>query len=288
MRKRLRWVLGVLTIGGAALWAQPAPLAVGLSEVANISNYGGAAFQDEVAQVFLNALNASGFIARRIEKPLKAMEETPPVAASVGVAVRAVTVRQSKKNVNAQVVLEAALGFLPQPRLVIRAFAEGQGQDGVEGEAVAKALRAAAMAAAQKLAQAIQMKGQVLLSPAYAFLPILRPSGVDRFYERTVRISLDMTSGLPVGAEVVILKGDRPIASGQVVEVDYGSSLVALTRVEPDARIETGDRVQVTTLPQRPLGLPLPLRHEKEFRRAERDFGLALLIAGVAAALIGE
>jgi hypothetical protein len=63
---------------------------------------------------------------------------------------------------------------------------------------------------------------------------------------------------------------------------------VALTCWEPAERLQIGDVVTVTYLPQRSADLPLPLRKEKDFRRAERDFAVAAFIAGVAAAFVGE
>jgi hypothetical protein len=93
-----------------------------------------------------------------------------------------------------------------------------------------------------------------------------------------------MTSGLKVGSEVVILKQGNPLAAGQVIEVDIGSSLVALTRVQPGVQIRTGDEVRVTSIPQYAAKLPLPLQKEREYKRVELDLALVLAIA---AALVG-
>ncbi|MCX7643112.1 MAG: hypothetical protein N2116_04830, partial [Armatimonadetes bacterium] len=106
-----------------------------------------------------------------------------------------------------------------------------------------------------------------------------------QLYERTVRISLDMTSGLKVGSEVVILKQGNPVATGQVVEVDIGSSLVALTKVQPGIQIRAGDEVRVTSIPQHAPKLPLPLQKEREYKRVEHDLAWALAIAGIAIGL---
>ncbi|MFA0750703.1 MAG: hypothetical protein SLRJCFUN_001106 [Candidatus Fervidibacter sp.] len=297
MAMRLSW-LGWLLLFVGGLSAASAPTSVVIVGVVNESGYRGALFQDEVATALQSALNATGvFAVRKVETGAK-LPLTAPQLLSVGQAqkaqavmqgsIKAVTLRKPKHDPIAQVLLEAVLVAVSPPRLIFKARAEGKGENPAEGHAVAQAVAHAAAEIARQLSTAMALRGQVLLPPAYAFLDPLRPTERDRFYAPTVRISLDMTNGLPVGAEVVILRRGNPVASGRVVEVDYGSSLVALTHWKPDTLPQTGDAVAVTYLPQHPRDFPLPLRKEREFRRAEQDFGWALLIAGVAAAFLGE
>jgi len=297
MAMRLSW-LGWLLLFVGGLSAAPAPTSVVFVGVANESGYRGALFQDEVASVLQSALNATGvFAVRRVETRAK-LPLTAPQLLAVGQAqkaqavmqasIKAVTLRKPKHDPIAQVLLEAVLVTVSPPRLIFKARAEGKGENPAEGRAVAQAVAHAAAEIAQQLSTTIALRGQVLLPPAYALLPSLRTDVCDQFYDRTVRISLDMVSGMKVGSEVVILKRGQPIASGRVVEVDYGSSLVALTQMHPGVQIHSGDEVRVTFLPQFPSQLPLPMQREKDFLRAEHHFGWALLIAGIAAAFIGD
>jgi hypothetical protein len=174
------------------------------------------------------------------------------------------------------------------PQLVFKAFAVGKGNNPAEGRAISEAVATAAFEVAKQLSTIVSLRGQVLLPPAYAILPATHYKDRDQFYDRTVRISLDMTSGLKVGSEVAILKKGELVAKGQVVEVDMGSSLVALTDVKPGTQIRTGDEVVVTFMPQFPTKLPLPLQKEREYKRVEHDFAWALAIAGAAIGLLAD
>lgn len=180
--------------------------------------------------------------------------------AALQAVVKQVTVKKPKRDPQVTVALEATLIPTKMPQLVFKAFAVGKGNNPAEGRAVSEAIAAAAFEVAKQLGTITSLRGQVLLPPAYAILPATHYKDRDRLYDRTVRISLDMTSGLKVGSEVAILKRGELVAKGQVVEVDIGSSLVALTDVKPETQIRTGDEVVVTFMPQFPAKLPLPLQ----------------------------
>lgn len=289
-------VIAVATVGTAQS-AEPSPAT--FLGVANESGYRGTLFQDEVAQALATALNATQvFVVKdagaEVKLPLdaKALIETGKalrVPAVLQAVVKNVGLNKPKRGeLKATVTLEAVLASVKSPHLFFKARAQGSGENAAEGRAVAQAVQAAATEIARQLSTAVRLRGQVLLPPAYEVLPATTYKERDRVIDRAVRISLDMISGLPVGAEVVILKGGKPVAAGRVVEVDLGSSLVALTQVQPNAHIHSGDEVRVTFLPQHPIKLPLPLEKEREYKRIEHDFAWALLIAGIAVAFVGE
>jgi hypothetical protein len=296
MARRLGWLGWLLVIVSGGLWA--APPSVVFVGVANESGYRGTLFQDEVANALQDALNATGaFTVRRVETGAKlplaapqllAVGQAQKAQAAMQATIKSVTLRKPKRDPIAQVVLEVALIAVSPPHLIFKARAEGKGQNPAEGRAVAQAVADAAAEIAKQLSTVVALRGQVLLPTAYAIVPAIRGEDRDQLYDRTVRISLDMTDGLKVGSEVVILQRGKPVASGRVVEVDYGSSLVALAQIQPGAQIRSGDEVRVTFLPQFAPQLPLPLQREKDFLRAEHHFGWAVLIAGIAAAFIGE
>ncbi len=293
-------VMGVVIAVVAALTAQSAkPSPIAFLGVANESGYRGTLFQDEVVQALSTALNATHMFAIQnvgveVKLPLdaKTLIETGKalqVPSVLQASVKSVELHKPKRDgLKATVTLEAVLASVKSPQLFFKARAQGRGKNPAEGRAVAQAVQAASTEIARQLSTAVRLRGQVLLPPAYEVLPATAYKERDLLLDRAVRISLDMTSGLPVGAEVVILKGGTPVASGRIVEVDLGSSLVALTKVQPNAHLHSGDEVQVTFLPQHPIKLPLPLEKEREYKRVEHDFGWALLIAGVAVAFIGE
>lgn len=272
----------VMAMTGVAQKKQQ-PLPVELLGVANESGYRGIMFRDEVTQALLAALNATGIFAAKdarleVKLPLDAsalLEVGKALKASFvmqGVIKEVNLVRLKNRNLRTSVVLEAVLASVKAPHLFYKAKAKGQGEDAAEGRAVAKAVEASVIEIARQLSAIVPLKGQVLLPPI----------------ERVARISLDMNSQICVGSEVVILKKGVPVASGTVTEVDIGSSLVALMQVIPNTHLHSGDEVKVTFLPQHPAKLPLPLEKEREYKRVEHDFALALLIAGVAVAFIGE
>ncbi len=295
------WLVVVIC---SVAWTQaPKRLSVAFVGVANESSYGSALVKDKVSESFLAALSehplfvvkdAQGKVAvpatiddlRQTGSEFQSLAATQVIVKQV--SVKAKRVNNSKATVQASVVLEAQLVPTKGPSILFHTRAEGQGNTPTEESALAQAASAAAKTAVQQLATLIALRGQVLLPPAYAILPATYRKERDELYERTVRISLDMVSGMKVGAEVVILKGGQPVAKGKVVEVDYGSSLVALTEVAPTVRLQSGDEVRVTFLPQTPAKLTLPFQKEREYKRVEHDFALALFLAGVGVAFLGE
>ncbi|MCS3919161.1 hypothetical protein Q2T83_04625 [Fervidibacter sacchari] len=294
---RLRFTsLTVVALFVATISAAQVPVAfVG---VVDESSYGGAVFKSQVAESLLSALKTVRvFNVRDVREkfPLPADYQTIAefaselkLPAALQAVVKQVTVKKPKRDPQVTVALEATLIPTKMPQLVFKAFAVGKGNNPAEGRAVSEAIAAAAFEVAKQLGTITSLRGQVLLPPAYAILPATHYKDRDRLYDRTVRISLDMTSGLKVGSEVAILKRGELVAKGQVVEVDIGSSLVALTDVKPETQIRTGDEVVVTFMPQFPAKLPLPLQKEREYKRVEHDFAWALAIAGAAIGLVAE
>ena len=294
---RLRFTsLTVVALFVATISAAQVPVAfVG---VVDESGYGGAVFKSQVAESLLSALKTVRvFNVRDVREkfPLPADYQTIAefaselkLPAALQAVVKQVTVKKPKRDPQVTVALEATLIPTKMPQLVFKAFAVGKGNNPAEGRAVSEAIAAAAFEVAKQLGTITSLRGQVLLPPAYAILPATHYKDRDRLYDRTVRISLDMTSGLKVGSEVAILKRGELVAKGQVVEVDIGSSLVALTDVKPETQIRTGDEVVVTFMPQFPAKLPLPLQKEREYKRVEHDFAWALAIAGAAIGLVAE
>ncbi len=292
-------LVGLVVWGSAVATAQEVKsLPIAFVGVVNESGYGGAVFKEQVGDALLTALHSHPLLAVRDARDRLALPASLDAFCQVGkemqvpavlqVVVQRVNLRELKGARQTAISLEAQLVPTKMPALVLKAQAEGKGEDAAEGRAIAKAVSAAATAVVQQLSALLSLRGQVLLPPAYAILPATYYKERDRLYQRTVRISLDMVSGLPVGAEVVILKHGQPVARGRVVEVDYGSSLVALTEVLPNVRLQSGDEVRVTLLPPRPERLPLPLAKEKEYKRVEHDFALALFLAGAGVAFLGE
>lgn len=288
--------LTVVALFVATISAAQVPVAfVG---VVDESSYGGAVFKSQVAESLLSALKTVRvFNVRDVREkfPLPADYQTIAefaselkLPAALQAVVKQVTVKKPKRDPQVTVALEATLIPTKMPQLVFKAFAVGKGNNPAEGRAVSEAIAAAAFEVAKQLGTITSLRGQVLLPPAYAILPATHYKDRDRLYDRTVRISLDMTSGLKVGSEVAILKRGELVAKGQVVEVDIGSSLVALTDVKPETQIRTGDEVVVTFMPQFPAKLPLPLQKEREYKRVEHDFAWALAIAGAAIGLVAE
>ena len=288
--------LTVVALFVATISAAQVPVAfVG---VVDESGYGGAVFKSQVAESLLSALKTVRvFNVRDVREkfPLPADYQTIAefaselkLPAALQAVVKQVTVKKPKRDPQVTVALEATLIPTKMPQLVFKAFAVGKGNNPAEGRAVSEAIAAAAFEVAKQLGTITSLRGQVLLPLAYAILPATHYKDRDRLYDRTVRISLDMTSGLKVGSEVAILKRGELVAKGQVVEVDIGSSLVALTDVKPETQIRTGDEVVVTFMPQFPAKLPLPLQKEREYKRVEHDFAWALAIAGAAIGLVAE
>ncbi|GBC98585.1 hypothetical protein HRbin17_01099 [bacterium HR17] len=301
MFRRLGVVSIVTGLLVAGLHAAPYPMPVLCLGVADRSGSRSNDYSAIVLQALTDALNRTGVFAVKVAEDPNLPKRLPLDAAelvAVGEAAKAPSVlqavianavtRSERNGVTASLTLEAVRASVAAPRVIWKARAVAQGRGDHAPAAFARAAQTAAEEVARQLATAAQLRGQVLLPPAYTFLDPVHPAGRERFYAPTVRISLDLIVGLPVGAEVAIVRGNRPIAAGRVVEVDYGSSLVALTCWEPAERLQIGDVVTVTYLPQRSADLPLPLRKEKDFRRAERDFAVAAFIAGVAAAFVGE
>jgi len=294
---RLRFAsLTVVVLFVAAISAAQVPVAfVG---VVDESGYGGTVFKDQVAESLLSALKAvQVFNVHDAREKVTLPADVQTIAkfaselklpAALQAVVKQVSIKKPKSDLQVTVTLEASLIPTKMPQLVFKAFAVGKGNNPAEGRAVSEAIAAAAFEIAKQLGTITSLRGQVLLPPAYAILPATHYKDRDQFYERTVRISLDMTSGLKVGSEVVIFKGGKPVARGQVVEVDIGSSLVALTDVRPGVRIRTGDEVVVTFMPQFPVKSPLPLQKEREYKRVEHDFAWALAIAGAAIGFLAD
>jgi len=280
----------------AAISAAQVPVAfVG---VVDESGYDGAVFKNQVAESLLSALRAVQVfnvhdVREKISPPadvqavVKVASELK-LPAALQAVVKQVSIKKPKRDPQVTVALEATLIPTKMPQLVFKAFAVGKGNNPAEGRAVSEAVAAAAFEVAKQLGTITSLRGQVLLPPAYAILPATHYRNRDQFYERTVRVNLDMTSGLKVGSEVAILKNEEPVARGQVVEVDIGSSLVALTDVKPGTQIRTGDEVVVTFMPQFPTKLPLPLQKGREYKRVEHDFAWALAIAGAAIGLLAD
>ncbi len=288
--------LTVTVLFVAALAAAQVPVAfVG---VVDESGYGGTVFKNQVAESLLSALKAvQVFNVHDAREKVKLPADVQTIAkfaselnlpAALQAVVKQVTIKKPKRDPQVTVALEATLIPTKMPQLVFKAFAIGKGNNPAEGRAVSEAIAAAALEVAKQLGTITSLRGQVLLPPAYSILPATHYKDRDQFYERTVRISLDMTSGLKVGSEVAILKKGELVAKGQVVEVDIGSSLVALTEVKPGTQIRTGDEVVVTFTPQFPTKLPLPLQKEREYKRIEHDFAWALAIAGAAIGLLAD
>lgn len=289
--------VGVLLFSLVIASAQK-PISVAFLGVGDESGYGGAVFESQVGDALMKALSDTQIFSvldarEKITVPAdnqslaKIAKESQTLAAAQAI-VKNVSVVKPKGDPKVSVVLEATLVPAKMPQIAFKAKAEGKGDDPVEGRAIAKAVAAAAVEVAKQLSTVVALKGQVLLPPVYAILPATRYKDRDQFYERTVRISLDMTSGLKVGSEVVILQKGKPVAEGKVVEVDVGSSLVALEKVLPGSQIRIGDEVRITFIPQYAAKLPLPLQKEREYKRVEHDLAWALAIAGAAIGLIGE
>ncbi len=297
MRCTCLWLAAILSFSAAIAAAQK-PIQVAFWGVEDESGYGGAVFKEKVAETLVEALNATQvFLAQnlhgKVTTPLNAqmlagIAREMNVSAVAQATVKKVSIRKPKRDPKATVVLETQLIPVKAAQVVFKALAEGKGDDPAEGRAVAKAVAAAAAEIAKQLSLAVALKGQVLLPPVYSILPATHYKDKDQLHERTVRISLDMTSGLKVGSEVMILRRGSPVASGRVVEVDIGSSLVALTTVQPGVQIRTGDEVRVISIPQYAAKLPLPLQKEREYKRVEHDFALALAIAAAAIGLAGD
>lgn len=288
--------LTVTVLFVAALAAAQVPVAfVG---VVDESGYGGTVFKNQVAESLLSALKSvQVFNVHDAREKVTLPADVQTIAkfaselnlpAALQAIVKQVSIKKPKRDPQVTVALEATLIPTKMPQLVFKAFAIGKGNNPAEGRAVSEAIAAAALEVAKQLGTITSLRGQVLLPPAYAILPATHYKDRDQFYERTVRISLDMTSGLKVGSEVAILKKGELVAKGQVVEVDIGSSLVALTEVKPGTQIRTGDEVVVTFTPQFPTKLPLPLQKEREYKRVEHDFAWALAIAGAAIGLLAD
>lgn len=291
MKRHFLTLVGALLFSVSVSTAQK-PINVAFTGVVDESGYGGAVFKSQVSETLIAKLNATGvFKVREVEGKISVPPDAQTLAeiaselkvhAFAQAIVKRVFVQKPKRDPQVKVILEATLVPAKTPHLVFRACAEGKGNDPSEGKAVSKAVETAASEIATQLSKIVALRGQVLLPPAYSILPATHYKDRDQIYERTVRISLDMTSGMKVGAEVVILKKGNPVAKGKVVEVDIGSSLVSLTDVHPGTQIRSGDEVVVTFLPQRAERLPLPLQKEQEYKRVEHDFAWALAIAGAA------
>lgn len=297
MRSVLSWSVGVLLLC-AAIAAAQSPIPVAFVGVEDESGYGGAVFKEQVAEVLTDALNATHVFAvrnlhGRLPEPLDAqvlakVVEKTQAAAVARATVKRVSIRKPKRVTQVTVVLEVQLVPVRAKQVAFKSCAEGRADDPAEGRAVAKAVAKAATEAAKQLSTVVALRGQVLLPPVYSVLPATHYKDRDQLYERTVRISLDIASGVKVGSEVVILKQGHPIAAGRIVEVDIGSSLVALEKVTPGAKIGIGDEVLVTSIPQYAPKLPLPLQKEREYKRVEHDFAWALAIAGAVIGLAGD
>lgn len=266
--------------------------------VTDKSGYAGAVFKNQVGDAILSALNGTNVFSVRdarekIELPAdnqtiaKVAEELKTYGA-VHAKVQSLTVIKPKRDPIVKIVLEAELIPLKVPQVAFKVKAEGKGDDPAEGKALTKAIEKAASEIAQQLSEIVALKGQVLLPPTYSIIPATHYKDRDQIYGRTVRISLDMKSGIKVGSEIAILQGDKMIAEGEIVEVDIGSSLVALRRVMPGTQIRIGDEVRIISIPYHARKLPLPIQKEREYKRVEHDFGWALFIAGIAIGLIGE
>ncbi|MFN4179083.1 MAG: hypothetical protein ACK4I8_02120 [Armatimonadota bacterium] len=297
MRKTCLWSVGILLLSVTIASAQK-PISVAFLGVGDESGYGGAMFKSQVGDTLMKALSDTQIFfvldARdKITVPAdnqslaKIANESQTHAAAQAI-VKSVSVVKPKGDPKASVVLEATLVPAKMPQIAFKAKAEGKGDDPAEGRAIAKAVAAAAVEVAKQLSTVVALKGQVLLPPVYAILPATHYKDRDQFYERTVRISLDITSGLKVGSEVLILQKGKPVAEGKIVEVDVGSSLVALEKVLPGVKIRTGDEVRVTFIPQYATKLPLPLQKEREYKRVEHDLAWALAIAAAAIGFFGD
>ncbi len=297
MRCTHLWLVAVLLFNAAIAVAQK-PISVAFLGVEDESGYGGAVFKEQVAETLVETLNATQVFAvrnlhGRVSMPMDVqtiarVAEGLKVPAVAQATIKQVSIRKPKRESKATVILEVQLIPVKITQVIFKACAEGKGDDLAECRAVAKAVAKAATEVAKQLSTIIALKGQVLLPPVYAILPATHYKDRDQLHERTVRISLDMTNGLKVGSEVVILRQGNPIATGQIVEVDIGSSLVSLIKVQPGVQIRTGDEVRVTSIPQRATKLPLPLQKEREYKRVEHDLAWALAIAGAAIGLIGD
>jgi hypothetical protein len=295
VRRRFAFLTVTVLFFAAVATAQVPVAFVGVTDE---SGYGGAVFKNQVAESLLSALKTVRVFdvhdaREKISLPadvqviVKVANELK-LPAALQAAVKQVSMKKPKRDPQVTVALEATLVPTKMPQLVFKAFAVGKGNNPAEGRAISEAVATAAFEVAKQLSTIASLRGQVLLPPAYAILPATHYKDRDQFYDRTVRISLDMTSGLKVGSEVAILKKGELVAKGQVVEVDMGSSLVALTDVKPGTQIRTGDEVVVTFMPQFPTKLPLPLQKEREYKRVEHDFAWALAIAGAAIGLLAD
>lgn len=259
MLSRFLWLILTLTLITATASSQK-PITVAFLGVEDESGYSGEGFRSQVGDVIVLAMNKTGvFSVQDLREKTSSLPKDEKTIAKIanefqsqGVVqanVKRVSVIKSKGNLVATFVLETTLTMAKDPQIVFKARAECKSNDPSEGRALAKAIEVAAKEVAKQLSTIVPLKGQVLLPPNYSILPATQYRERDRLYERTVRIGLDMISGLKVGSEVVILQGGKPIAQGKVVEVDIGSSLVALEKVEPYAKIRIGDEVRVTAIP---------------------------------------
>ncbi len=292
----LRICLVVTTLMLTAVMAESQkPFTVAFLGVVDESGYGGAVFKSQVGDAIVSALNSTKvFSVRDIREKVKLPEDEQSLTkvaaelktyAAIQAVVKCVSVVRLKNDSIVTLVLEATLVTAKEPQITLKVKAEGKGVDPAEGRALAKAIAEAASEIAKQLSTLVNLKGQVLLPPTYFTLPATYYKDRDQFYERAVRISLDMTSGVKIGSHAVILRDGKPLAQGKVVEVDIGSSIVALEEVLPGAKIRIGDEVRITSIPQHASRLPFPLRKEQEYKRIEHDFFWALAIAGAAAIL---
>lgn len=294
MLSRLFFTFVVLAIVAGAVASQTT-LSVAFLGVVDESSYGGAVFKSKVGDAIVAALNGTSvFFVKDVREKVTLPLDSQTIAqiandfqtrAAVQAAVKRVSLIKPKGDPIVTVNLEATLVPAKAPQFVFKAKAECKGNDPAEGQALTKAVAAAATEITKQLSTVVVLKGQVLLPPTYSILPATHYKDRDQFYERTVRISLDMTSGLKVGSEVAIFQSGKIIAEGKVIEVDIGSSLVALKRVLPGVKIRIGDEVRVTSIPQYAIRLPLPLQKEREYKRVEHDLAWALGIAGLAIGL---
>ncbi len=282
MRRCGQLVAGLVIILGLCYGNQPEKLAVRLLGVRNLSGYRGVVFSHEVAEALDQALSATGTF--RVSRPeafllvpvaherLKGLVGQVPSPAVARGIVRKVDMKfQNHAWKAASVHLEVALA-VREPSLLLVADAKGSGLAQAEGPAVKQAVAAAAETAGQKLVFCWRTKGLVLLPPI----------------GNRVRVSLDTSSGIVVGARLAIFRRGEQLASGTVVEVDNGSSVMVLEEGQPNASIRSGDEVRVTYLPEVPAGRSVAAEKEREYRRAEEHFFLSLILAGIGVALVGE
>ncbi|MCS7222933.1 MAG: hypothetical protein NZ959_00025 [Armatimonadetes bacterium] len=281
-----RWAVVLLMLGLVPVVAQgqqKGALDTLLVGVRNLSGYRGLLFSHEVAESLHEALLATGafqvvrrdpflFVPISRDRLKTIAARARPISLTRGLIQRVSLTEKDHYWKIATVSLEVALAMRDAPGLVFVAEGSGTGTATAEGPAVREAVEKAAKEAAEKLAYCWQTVGQVLLPPV----------------DDKVRVSLDAASRIAVGAQVSILRKNQEIASGVVVEVDVGSSVVALDRVQPDARIRSGDLVRVTQLPTKGPFLTLEQEKEREYRRAEEHFFISLVLAGIGVAILGE